>query len=170
VGNNSAVRHPLPASSLSRNRARFCADSVPIVAAGRHCARKKTLDNESTVVYTSIMIDTSAIACCAPLAASTLSDDEAEATAALFQALADPARVKILNLLATSGDAVCVCELIEPLGLSQPTVSHHLKKLTDVGLLDREQEGKWAYFTINSEAMARVAVVADVTKTKGGCC
>jgi ArsR family transcriptional regulator len=120
------------------------------------------------VIYTSTMIDTSVIACCAPLAASTLSDDEAEATAALFQALADPARVKIVNLLATSGDAVCVCELTEPLGLSQPTVSHHLKKLTDVGLLDREQEGKWAYFTINNEAMARVAVVADVTK--GGCC
>jgi ArsR family transcriptional regulator len=116
------------------------------------------------------MIDTSAVACCAPLAAPTLSDDEAEATADLFRALADPARVKILNLLATSGDAVCVCELTEPLGLSQPTVSHHLKKLTDVGLLEREQEGKWAYFTINSEAMARVAVVADVTKTKGGCC
>jgi ArsR family transcriptional regulator len=114
------------------------------------------------------MIDTSPIVCCAPLAAATLSDDEAEATAELFRSLADPARVKILNLLATTGDAVCVCELTEPLGLSQPTVSHHLKKLTDAGLLEREQEGKWAYFTINKEAMARVAVVADVTK--GGCC
>jgi Predicted transcriptional regulators len=114
------------------------------------------------------MIDTSAIVCCAPLAASTLSDDEADATAALFRALADPARVKIVNLLATTEDTVCVCELTEPLGLSQPTVSHHLKKLTDAGLLEREQDGKWAYFTINKEAMARVAVVADVTK--GGCC
>lgn len=114
------------------------------------------------------MIDTSPIVCCAPLAASTLSDGEAEATAALFRALADPARVKIVNLLATTEDAICVCELTEPLGLSQPTVSHHLKKLTDAGLLEREQDGKWAYFTINKEAMARVAVVADVTK--GGCC
>jgi ArsR family transcriptional regulator len=114
------------------------------------------------------MLDTSAIACCAPLSAATLSDEEAEATAALFRALADPARVKILNLLATTGDAVCVCELVEPLSLSQPTVSHHLKKLTDAGLLEREQEGKWAYFTINKAAMERVAVVADVTK--GGCC
>ena len=114
------------------------------------------------------MIDTFAILCCAPLAAPTLSDDEAEATAALFRALADPARVRIVNLLATTEDAVCVCELTEPLGLSQPTVSHHLKKLTDAGLLEREQEGKWAYFTINKEAMAHVAVVADVTK--GGCC
>jgi ArsR family transcriptional regulator len=138
---------------------------VPISTARPRTAR---LDFRSKVVYTSIMLDTSAIVCCAPLAASTLSDDEAEATAALFGALSDPARVKIVNLLATTGDAVCVCELVEPLGLSQPTVSHHLKKLTDAGLLDREQAGKWAHFTINAEAMARVAVVADVTK--GGCC
>jgi ArsR family transcriptional regulator len=67
-------------------------------------------------------------------------------------------------VLATSDEPVCVCELIEPLGLSQPTVSHHLKKLTDVGLLDREQRGKWAYFSINSAAMARVAALADLTK------
>ena len=62
--------------------------------------------------------------CCAPLAAPALSDGEAEATAELFKALADPARVRIVNLLATSGgEPVCVCNLIEPLGLSQPTVS-----------------------------------------------
>ncbi len=93
-----------------------------------------------------------------------LSEDEAEGTAALFRALADPGRVRIVNLLATSDEPVCVCELIEPIGLSQPTVSHHLKKLTDVGLLDREQRGKWAYFSINSAAMARVAALADLTK------
>jgi ArsR family transcriptional regulator len=108
------------------------------------------------------------IACCAPLAAPTLSDEEAEATAALFRALGEPARVRIVNLLATSDEAVCVCELTEPLGLSQPTVSHHLKKLTDAGLLDREQRGKWTYFTVNPAAMARVASLPDLTK--GGCC
>ena len=104
------------------------------------------------------------ITCCAPLSAPVLSDDEAEGTAALFRALADPGRVRIVNVLATSDEPVCVCELIEPLGLSQPTVSHHLKKLTDVGLLEREQRGKWAYFSINSAAMARVAALADLTK------
>jgi ArsR family transcriptional regulator, arsenate/arsenite/antimonite-responsive transcriptional repressor len=104
------------------------------------------------------------IVCCAPLASPVLSDEEADATAALFRALADPARVRILNLLATSDEPVCVCNLIEPLELSQPTVSHHLKKLTDAGLLDREQRGKWAYFSLNHEAMTRLAGLADLTK------
>jgi len=104
------------------------------------------------------------IVCCAPLSSPVLSDEEAEATAALFRALADPARVRILNLLATSDEPVCVCNLIEPLELSQPTVSHHLKKLTDAGLLDREQRGKWAYFSLNEEAMTRLAGLADLTK------
>ena len=80
-----------------------------------------------------------AAACCVPLGAPSLSDDQAEATARLFKALADPHRVKILNLLATSPDPVCVCEFTAPLNLSQPTVSHHLKKLVQAGLLEREQ-------------------------------
>ena len=105
-----------------------------------------------------------AIACCAPLAAPALSHEEAEATAAIFRALGDPARVRIVNLLSTADGPVCVCELIEPLGLTQPTVSHHLKKLTDAGLLDREQRGRWAYFSVNAEAMTRVASLADLTK------
>ena len=100
------------------------------------------------------------ISCCGPLAAPTLSDEEAESTAAVYRSLADPARVKIVNLLATSGEAVCACEFEPALGLAQATVSHHLKKLTDAGLLEREQRGKWAYFSINREAMARVAGLA----------
>ena len=104
------------------------------------------------------------VACCAPLSASVLSDQEAEATAELFRALADPARVRVLNLLATTEEPVCVCNLIEPLGLSQPTVSHHLKKLVDAGLLDREQRGKWAYFSIRPDAAARLVGVVDLTK------
>jgi ArsR family transcriptional regulator, arsenate/arsenite/antimonite-responsive transcriptional repressor len=94
------------------------------------------------------------IACCRPLDASSLSDDEAEATASLFKALGDPARVRIVNLLATSGGPVCVCELVGPLGLTQPTVSHHLKKLTDAGLLVREQRGTWAYYSLDGDALA----------------
>jgi ArsR family transcriptional regulator, arsenate/arsenite/antimonite-responsive transcriptional repressor len=102
------------------------------------------------------------IACCAPLAAPVLSDEEAEATASLFRALADPARVRILNVLASAEDAVCVCELVEPLGLSQPTVSHHLKKLTDAGLLEREPRGRWAYYSLNRDAVATVAALVDL--------
>ena len=78
------------------------------------------------------VIETQApIACCAPLASSMLSEAQADATAALFAALADPARVRIINTVATSDEPVCACHLIAPLGLSQPTVSHHLKKLVD---------------------------------------
>jgi len=103
-----------------------------------------------------------AVACCAPLDAPVLSGDEADATAALFRALGDPARVKIVNLLATSDGPVCICNLTEPLGLSQPTVSHHMKKLHDVGLVAREQRGKWAYFSLEDEALRTLAAVANL--------
>jgi ArsR family transcriptional regulator len=108
-----------------------------------------------------------AITCCTPLAAPAMDEDEALATAELFRTLGDPARVRIVNLLATSSDPVCACELYEPLGLSQPTVSHHLKKLVEAGLLEREQRGKWAYFSLKRDAVEKLAVVADL---KGACC
>jgi ArsR family transcriptional regulator, arsenate/arsenite/antimonite-responsive transcriptional repressor len=108
-----------------------------------------------------------AVECCAPLAAPALSDEEAEATAELFKALADPARVRIVNLLASAGEPVCACNLNEPVGLAQPTVSHHLKKLVEVGLLEREQRGKWAYFSLKRDAVEKLAAVADL---KGVCC
>jgi ArsR family transcriptional regulator len=106
------------------------------------------------------------IACCGPLTAPLLSDGEASATAALFRALGDPARVRILNLLATTGEPVCVCNLTEPLGLTQPTVSHHVKKLVDAGLLEREQRGRWAYFSIRADALERLASLIDLKE----CC
>ena len=106
--------------------------------------------------------ETAAVACCTPLSSPTMSDQEAEVTAALFKALADPARVRIVNLLSTAGEAVCVCELTPSLRLSQGTVSHHLKKLLDAGLLEREQRGVWAYYSLNDGALARLASVAAV--------
>jgi ArsR family transcriptional regulator, arsenate/arsenite/antimonite-responsive transcriptional repressor len=111
---------------------------------------------------------TEPIVCCAPLAAPALSDDEAGATAELFRALGDPARVRIVNLLATNaGEPICICNLIEPLGLTQPTVSHHMKRLVDAGLVEREQRGRWAFFTLRREAVETLAAVADL---KGACC
>jgi len=122
--------------------------------------------------HTSMIVDTltsvdmksieTAIVCCAPLAAPVLDEEEAVATAELFKALGDPARIRIVNVLATTDDPVCVCELIEPLGLAQPTVSHHLKKLLDAGLLEREQRGKWAYFSLRRDAVEKLAAVADL--------
>ena len=96
------------------------------------------------------------IDCCAPLAAETLEDGEAEATAELFKALGDPTRVRIVNRLAQSDGPVCTCDLPSFLGLSQPTVSHHLSKLTRAGLVNREQRGKWAYFSLNPQAAERL--------------
>ena len=107
------------------------------------------------------------IACCAPLGALALDEDQALATAELFRALGDPARVRIVNLLVTSSGPVCACELYAPLGLSQPTVSHHLKKLSEAGLLDREPRGKFAYFTLNADALRTLAAVVDL---RGVCC
>jgi len=100
-----------------------------------------------------------AVACCPPLAAEVLSDQEAAATASLFKALADPHRVRILNLLATSAEPVCVCDLQAVLGLAQPTVSHHLRKLVGAGLLTRTQRGTWAYYALEPTALARLAAV-----------
>ena len=108
-----------------------------------------------------------AIACCGPLAAPRLDDAEATATAELFRALGDPARVRIVNLLATSPGPVCACEFEPALGLSQPTVSHHLKKLTEAGLLEREQRGRWAYYALRPESVQTLMAVVDM---RGACC
>lgn len=107
------------------------------------------------------------VQCCAPLAAPVMSDEEAAATAEVFRALADPARVRIVNLLAVRRGPVCACEITPAVGLAQPTVSHHLKKLTDAGLLEREQRGKWAYFSLTPDALRTLATVADL---EGACC
>ena len=96
------------------------------------------------------------IDCCQPLGSSSIGDEEAEATARVFKALADPARVKILSIVAARGESVCACEFPSALNLTQATVSHHLKKLTGAGLLEREQRGKWAYFSLNVEALGRL--------------
>jgi ArsR family transcriptional regulator len=97
--------------------------------------------------------------CCAPLAAAGMSGEDAATTAQVFKALADPNRVRIVNLLANAGGPVCVCDLTPQLGLSQPTVSFHLKKLATAGLLRREQRGVWAYYSIDRSALDRLATV-----------
>jgi ArsR family transcriptional regulator, arsenate/arsenite/antimonite-responsive transcriptional repressor len=123
----------------------------------------KPLDPSTFIVM--ILVEMNAavdlIACCQPLAAAQLSDEEAEATSTLFKVLAEPARVKIVNILATRDEPVCACEFHPALGLTQATASHHLRKLTDAGLLEREQRGKWAYFSLNPEASARLAGLVD---------
>lgn len=96
-----------------------------------------------------------------------MTEEETVGTAELFKALGDPARVRIVNLIATAGGSVCACDFNDALGLAQPTVSHHLKRLTEAGLLEREQRGKWAYFSLKRDAVEKLAAVADL---KGVCC
>jgi ArsR family transcriptional regulator, arsenate/arsenite/antimonite-responsive transcriptional repressor len=103
------------------------------------------------------MTNLQAIDCCAPLGNQALADEEAEATAQVFKALSDPARVKILSMVVAAEEPVCACEFTPALGLTQATVSHHLKKLTETGLLEREQRGKWAYFSLNTAGFEQLA-------------
>ena len=94
---------------------------------------------------------------CAPLLAGALGADEAEQLAAALKAIADPARLRLLSLIrAQPAGEACVCHLVEPLGLSQPTVSYHLKVLLDGGLVSRERRASWAYYSVNDETLARL--------------
>jgi ArsR family transcriptional regulator, arsenate/arsenite/antimonite-responsive transcriptional repressor len=104
-------------------------------------------------------------ACCAPLGVVAASDAEVRATAEVFKALGDPHRVRIVNLLAAAEGPVCVCDLTPALGISQPTVSHHLKRLRLAGLVAREQRGTWSYYTLDPDATDRLAAVADLRRT-----
>ncbi len=99
-------------------------------------------------------------ACCTPFLDAPLPEAEADVLATTLRVLADPARLRLLSLIAAQPDReACVCNLTAPLGLSQPTVSHHLKLLTEAGVLRREQRGRWAFYSLRPGAMDRVAAV-----------
>ena len=105
------------------------------------------------------------VACCAPLVREPLEADAATDLAQTLKAIADPARLRLLSLIAAhDGGEACVCDLTEPLGLTQPTVSHHLKVLVDAGLLHRDKRGVWAYFTLVPGALDSLA---DVLSSRG---
>ena len=88
-------------------------------------------------------------ACCPPLTEGPLGADDADRLAATLRAVAEPARLQLLSLIASRpGGETCVCELVEPLGLSQPTVSHHLAVLHGAGLIERERRGRWVYYRL----------------------
>ena len=92
-------------------------------------------------------------ACCSPLA-GVLDEDAAERLARVFRALGDRHRIRLLSMIAAAdGGEACICDLTAPLGLAQPTVSHHMKQLVDAGLVTREQRGKWAYYRVVPQAI-----------------
>jgi ArsR family transcriptional regulator len=104
----------------------------------------------------------SAAECCAPVAGRDITADDAENLATVFRALGDPSRVRIVNLLATGVDPICVCNFTGPLGLSQGTVSFHLKKLLAAGLIEREQRGTWAFYSLRRDVLHRLAGVFEL--------
>ncbi len=98
-----------------------------------------------------------ATGCCVPLTTDGLDETEAAELAVLFKALADPARVRLLSLIANApGSKACVCDLIEPLDRSQATVSHHLALLVEAGLLTREKRGRWAWYQLVPERLEQM--------------
>ncbi len=102
----------------------------------------------------------STIVCCPPLLAGRLTSEDATQLSIIFRVLGEPARLHLLSLIAAqpSGE-VCACELVEALGLSQPTVSHHLKVMYEAGLLEKERRGTWIFYRIVQE---RLAALRDV--------
>jgi ArsR family transcriptional regulator len=94
------------------------------------------------------------IDCCSPVVREVIDPAGADLLASRFKALADPTRLRLISLVAAhAGQEACVCDLTEPVGLSQPTVSHHLKILVDAAVLTREQRGKWAYYRLVPETL-----------------
>jgi ArsR family transcriptional regulator, arsenate/arsenite/antimonite-responsive transcriptional repressor len=93
------------------------------------------------------VLETGAQPCCPSVLAAPLEETEAETLAQSFAALADPVRLRLLSLVAAA-DEVCSCELQEPLGKSQPTISHHTKALADAGLIEGEKRGRWVYWRV----------------------
>ncbi|MCU1636631.1 MAG: ArsR-family transcriptional regulator (repressor) [Cryobacterium sp.] len=103
-------------------------------------------------------------ACCAPLTRQPLGAEEAVDLSKMLKAIADPARLRLLSIVAASeGQEACVCDLTEPIGLSQPTVSHHLKVLTEAGFLSRSKRGTWAYYALVPGALDSLASVLVTT-------
>ncbi|WGX96714.1 metalloregulator ArsR/SmtB family transcription factor [Nocardioides sp. L-11A] len=98
------------------------------------------------------------VACCSPVTGGVVADETAELLARMFKALGDPTRVKLLSLIAASPDGeACVCDLTAPVGLSQPTVSHHMRLLVEAGLASREQRGRWAYYRVAPDVLRSLA-------------
>lgn len=105
--------------------------------------------------------------CCEPVLTSPLGEDDAEELASAFKVLADPARLRLMSLVANSPKGeVCACDLVVPLGRSQPTISHHLSVLVDAGLLARERRGKWAWYSMVPE---RLAVLCQILAPRESC-
>jgi ArsR family transcriptional regulator len=107
------------------------------------------------VPQSTTLLSVSEDACCAAVLAPTLAERDANELARGFTALADPVRLRLLNLLGTAPDGeVCICSLVEPIGKSQPTISHHMKLLVEAGLVHGARRGKWVWYSLDREQLA----------------
>ncbi len=135
----------------------FLKTSTPVNMCGILC--------RVTPSTTLLPLVTASDGCCPPLAAEVMSAQTAEDLAHTLKAIADPTRLRLLSLIAAhAGGEACVCDLTAPVGLSQPTVSHHLKVLVEAGLLTREKRGVWAYYTVVTESLTTLAAVLSPSR------
>jgi ArsR family transcriptional regulator len=115
-----------------------------------------------TLVRTSALLDVSTDQCCTSVLAPSLTERDAEELAKGFTALGDPVRLRLLNLLGAAPDGeVCICNLVEPIGKSQPTISHHMKLLADAGLVHGERRGKWVWYSLDRDRLAALRAALD---------
>jgi ArsR family transcriptional regulator, arsenate/arsenite/antimonite-responsive transcriptional repressor len=110
-------------------------------------------DGDVTVTRELPLLTSTAEPCCAPLSAGRLDVDQATDLARRLKVLADPTRLRLLSMLLDTEGGACTCDLVEPLGLSQPTVTHHLQRLADVGVVHGERRGRWTYYSVDKDAI-----------------
>jgi ArsR family transcriptional regulator len=119
---------------------------------------------DTPVIVTPASPSSAAAACCTPLLRAPIAADQAAELARLLKALADPTRLRLVSMVAAhEGGEACVCELTEPLGLTQPTISHHLKILVDAGIFTRDKRGVWAYYALVPAAMNALSAILSTT-------
>jgi ArsR family transcriptional regulator, arsenate/arsenite/antimonite-responsive transcriptional repressor len=103
--------------------------------------------------------------CCTPLLREPLTASQAASLAGIRKALADPTRLRLVSMVAAhAGGEACVCDLTDPLGLTQPTISHHLKVLVDAGIFSRDKRGKWAYYALVPGALDALSAVLSTSR------
>lgn len=118
--------------------------------------------SKSEVVELPVLDAGAAVPCCPPITAGELSQADAEKMAAMFKALSDPVRLRLFSRVASyPGGEACVCD-ISDVGVSQPTVSHHLKKLREAGLLTSERRGTWVYYQVAPSVVAGMSAMLDL--------
>jgi ArsR family transcriptional regulator len=132
------------------------------------CGRMKGMTAATDTTSASSLLVTDLAACCSPITDAVLDTAAAERLAGMLKALGEPTRLRLVSLIAADeGAEACVCDLTDPVGLSQPTVSHHLKILVDAGLIEREQRGKWAFYRLVPGALDALAGMLTGTGRAG---